>query len=120
MSIKIHTCLLDRFVRGFQKKMLKERMTQSLEQSKRSLVDADCGAAPQSWPPLLEGLLTHSPGSFSEIEEAALPVSQDAGEDLRQVPVGRGARAHEPVTFMIVSESGFCKKMLAGNMLANS
>lgn len=41
MSIKIHTCLLDRFVQGFQKKMLKERMAQSLEQRKRSLVDAD-------------------------------------------------------------------------------
>lgn len=78
------------------------------------------GAAPQSWPPLLEGPLTHSPGSFSEIEVAALPAAQDAGEDLRQVPVGRAARAHEPVTFIIVPESGFYKKMLAGNMLANS
>lgn len=49
-----------------------------------------------------------------------MPAAQDAGEDLRQVPVGRAARAHEPVTFIIVPESGFYKKMLAGNMLANS
>lgn len=71
--------------------MLKKHIAQSLEQSKRSLVDASwwsCSLVLTASP----GRTTYPPWPFSEIEVAVLPTPQDAGEDLRQVWVGRGPR----------------------------